>query len=259
MRSPAYYHLNSEREWEVAGAEEVEDVVEISAEEDLEVVPGLMADQMSDPVRKKSDSRRPSSPIGKFAKSTAVRTKARLNRLLKAQPETEAMGTTSEQMAAMAFELAQKMMEDMRTQEAARGKSSGKGKTPTPTGGSATKTSAKSNAKAALTGSEAPFPTLSNKFSDDITFNMVRSMAAQTITFKWELLLLQMRVKNAVESDSRGLRWKKNPRWLMILHGRHLASLWGHVGAARQLCWNPKTFYLAEGDKPVAGPSRGRH
>ena len=38
----------------------------------------------------------------------------------------------------------------------------------------------------------------------------------------------------------RPLKWKRNPRWLMALHGRQLAALWGHLGAARQLCFNPR-------------------
>ena len=46
-----------------------------------------------------------------------------------------------------------------------------------------------------------------------------------------------------------GRRWKRNYWWLMHMEGRHLASLWGHLGSARQLCFNPKIYYLAEGDK----------
>ena len=37
---------------------------------------------------------------------------------------------------------------------------------------------------------------------------------------------------------------KRNPRWVMHMHGRHIASLWDHLRAARQLCWNPKTYWL---------------
>ena len=32
--------------------------------------------------------------------------------------------------------------------------------------------------------------------------------------------------------------------WMM--HGRHLAALWGHLGSARQLCNSPKTWWLAQ-------------
>ena len=113
----------------------------------------------------------------------------------------------------------------------------------TSTSGSRTKTAR----QGALTNPTAPFPTLSNVFSDDITFNMLRSLQAQTLTFKWKMLLLLMRVRNAVEADGRR-RWKRNPRWILHMHGRHLASIWGHVGSARQLCFNPKVYPLAMGE-----------
>lgn len=62
-----------------------------------------------------------------------------------------------------------------------------------------------------------------------------------------------LRVKQAVEKEKgqsgRPLKWKRNPRWMMALHGRQLAALLGHLGAARQLCFNPKTWWLADVDR----------
>lgn len=106
----------------------------------------------------------------------------------------------------------------------------------------------KPNKHAALTGSEAPFPSLSRMFSMDATFNVAKSVYAQSVTYKWKILLLMLRLKKAVEKDP-GRRWKRNYWWLMHMEGRHLASLWGHLGSARQLCFNHKIYYLAEGDK----------
>lgn len=103
----------------------------------------------------------------------------------------------------------------------------------------------KPNKHAALTGSEAPFPTLSNHFSHDLTFNIMRSLQSQVVTFKWKMMLLMMRVKVAVEESDIRRKWRRNPRWILHTHGRFLASLWGHLGAARQLCFNPKLYHLA--------------
>ena len=87
--------------------------------------------------------------------------------------------------------------------------------------------SAKAEAKAALTGSQADFPTLSTEFSDDITFNVMNSLRSQGLVFKWKMLLLMMRVKKAVEDPQHQPRrkWKRNPRWIMHMHGRHLATV----------------------------------
>ena len=97
---------------------------------------------------------------------------------------------------------------------------------------------------AALTGDEAPFPSLSTQFSDDPTMNLMISLRSQTLTFKWKLLLLMLRIKRAVEVEKR--RRKRNLRWIMKLHGNHIASLRGHLGAARQLCYSPKVAWLAQ-------------
>lgn len=96
-----------------------------------------------------------------------------------------------------------------------------------------------------MTGREADFPTLSNRYSYDLTFNILGSLTEQTLTFKWKMMLLQLRVKKAVEADkTTRRRWKKNPRWVLHMHGLFLASLWGHIGSARQLCFNPKVYHL---------------
>lgn len=108
------------------------------------------------------------------------------------------------------------------------------------------KKAGKRQEQAALTGNRAHFPTLSTEFSNDVTFNIMNSLRSQGLVFKWKLLLLLLRVKEAVEDPAANprRRWKRNPRWIMHMRGRHLASLWGHLGAARQLCWNPKTYWL---------------
>ncbi|CAK9117104.1 unnamed protein product [Durusdinium trenchii] len=59
---------------------------------------------------------------------------------------------------------------------------------------------------AALTGDEAPFPSLSTQFSDDPTMNLMISLRSQTLTFKWKLLLLMLRIKHAVEVDYEAAR-----------------------------------------------------
>ena len=94
---------------------------------------------------------------------------------------------------------------------------------------------------AALTGSEAPFPSISTKFSDDPTMNLMLSLKLQTLVYKWKvLLLLLLRIKKAV--NMKGKKWKRNPRWIMAMQGRHIASMWGHLGAARQLCFRSRSY-----------------
>ena len=56
-------------------------------------------------------------------------------------------------------------------------------------------------------------------------------------------------INEAVEFEGKR-RWKRNPRWILHMHGRHLASMWGHIGSARQLCFNPKVYPLALGLTP---------
>ena len=108
---------------------------------------------------------------------------------------------------------------------------------------------------AALTGSKADFPTLSTEFSDDVTFNVMNSLRSQSLVFKWKLLLLLLRVKVAVEDPAATTRrrWKRNPRWIMHMHGRHLAALWGHLGAARQLCCRESQDVLVGSNRDDSG------
>lgn len=158
------------------------------------------------------------------------------------------------QVEALALQLAQRLLQESNPQaQAARGSEQpapGRGYPLAPPQGNRKKTtSAAVQKNKALTGSEAPFPTLSREFSMDITFNILGSLKSKMVTFKWKLLLLLMRTKRAVEMD-RTLKWKRNPRWIMALHGRQLAALWGHLGSARQLCFNPKVFWLADLDRP---------
>ena len=71
-------------------------------------------------------------------------------------------------------------------------------------------------------------------------------------------MLLQLRVKKAVEADKAARRkWKKNPRWVLHMHGRFLASLWGHIGSARQLCFNPKVYHLGYPEEEPAQKRQG--
>ena len=81
-------------------------------------------------------------------------------------------------------------------------------------------------------------------FSDDPTMNLMISLKSQTLTFKWKMLLLLLRIKAAVETEKK--KWRRNPRWIMWMQGNHIAALWGHLGAARQLCYSPKVVWLGE-------------
>ena len=44
----------------------------------------------------------------------------------------------------------------------------------------------------------------------------------------------QARVKAALAAVYPSARWKKNQRWLAMLLGKEVASLWGHLGAMGQ-------------------------
>lgn len=87
----------------------------------------------------------------------------------------------------------------------------------------------------ALTGWLAPYPSLSNVFSDDLACNVMRSTCSRLKTYLWKKLVWQLRVREAVKIESRGkATWKRNPRWLNLLLSYEVASLWGHFGAMRQ-------------------------
>ena len=86
----------------------------------------------------------------------------------------------------------------------------------------------------ALTGWRADYPSLSHFWSEEVPFNMVGAMKSRTVTFMWKKLLWQLRAKEAVTQMIPGARWKKNPRWLAMLLGKEVATLFGHYGAMRQ-------------------------
>ncbi|CAE7879281.1 unnamed protein product [Symbiodinium sp. KB8] len=108
----------------------------------------------------------------------------------------------------------------------------------------------KSQKVKALTDHQANFPTLSNRYSDDLVINVALSLTCQMLTFKWKQLVWMLRIRRAVEMEfGDSSRWRRNPRWLMMMMmGKQIASLWGHLGAARQLCNDPKLNYLMKGN-----------
>ena len=93
---------------------------------------------------------------------------------------------------------------------------------------------AKRTEQAALTGQKADYPSLSHAWSAEVPFNMVASMRSRMVTFMWKKLTWQLRVKQALAETYPQARWKKNHRWLAMLLGKEVASLWGHLGAMRQ-------------------------
>lgn len=100
----------------------------------------------------------------------------------------------------------------------------------------------------ALTGWEAPYPSLSNVFSDDLACNVMKSTCSRLRTYLWKKLVWQLRVREAVKIESKGKAvWKKNPRWLSLLLSYEVASLWGHFGAMRQRLRNADFLALGTG------------
>ncbi|CAE7682647.1 RE2 [Symbiodinium necroappetens] len=101
----------------------------------------------------------------------------------------------------------------------------------------------------ALTDHEAPFPSLpfpslSNKFSDDLVINLMLSLQGQLFAFKWKMFVWMVRIREAVRREfGSAAKWKRNPRWMMLLLGRQLGAMWGHLGAAT----------IRDGRKPSRG------
>ena len=61
----------------------------------------------------------------------------------------------------------------------------------------------------ALTDHAAPFPSLSNKFSDDVVINLALSLQGQLFAFKWKLFTWMLRVKRAIRMEcGPKARWK---------------------------------------------------
>ena len=87
----------------------------------------------------------------------------------------------------------------------------------------------------ALTGIQADYPSLSNCWSEDLTFNILRSTQSRLVTFMWKKLVWQLRVREAINVESKGkAKWKPNPRWQAYLLSFEVAALWGHLGTVRQ-------------------------
>ena len=185
------------------------------------------------PVRQSTKLRRPATSPGTRAQSALdrVRNQEQMAQMQQMQAQMQEMFMQMQNVAMVAQEAAGS--EDKMVKPRAKS-ASGQNKT-------------KSKPKlGALTNPQADFPTLSNVFSDDVTYNIAKSLLSQTVTFKWKMVLLLCRIKAAVEHEGKK-RWKRNPRWIMHMHGRHLASMWGHLGSARQLCFNPRVYPLALG------------
>lgn len=108
----------------------------------------------------------------------------------------------------------------------------------------AAKSQAKRGEKAALTGEQANYPSLSHCWSQEVALNLAASVKARMSTFLWKKMLWQLRVKKAVERTYPGATWKRNRRWLAILMGKEVAALWGHMGAMRKQMWTPKAWEL---------------
>jgi len=112
------------------------------------------------------------------------------------------------QMATMMMEM-QEMATAAKAKAKSRSKAAGSGRT-----------APKENKKAALTGWEADFPTLSHRYSYDVTFNILGSITEQALTFKWKLLLLMLRMKqsaNAYGCQHKKKAWRPRKKCEMAL------------------------------------------
>ena len=121
-----------------------------------------------------------------------------------------------------------------------------------------TKAKTKKTSKSApkqLTDVATNFPSLSNKFSDDLAVNMATSFQSMLFTWKWKEITWMLRIRKATRDEfgSRA-RWKRNPRWLMALLAKQIAFMWGHLGSLRQTMNNPKHLHLMGGEVPVEDP-----
>ena len=122
-----------------------------------------------------------------------------------------------------------------------------------------TKSKAKKSSKTApkqLTDMVAHFPSLSNKFSDDLAVNMAISFQSMLFTWKWKEITWMLRIRKATRDEfgSRA-RWKRNPRWLMALLAKQIAFMWGHLRSLRQTMNNSKHLYLMGGEVPIVEES----
>ncbi|CAE7331761.1 unnamed protein product [Symbiodinium microadriaticum] len=102
---------------------------------------------------------------------------------------------------------------------------------------------AKAIQRKALTGIQADYPSLSHAWSYEVAMNLVASTASRMRVYLWKKIVWQARVKAAVEAEG-SRRWKRNPRWLAMLLGKEVASLFGHFGAMRQRMQAPDAWSL---------------
>ena len=105
-------------------------------------------------------------------------------------------------------------------------------------------TKAKTASKRALTGEEAPYPSLSNRWSPDVVLNVAGCIRARMMAFQWKKMLWQMRVKVAVMVTVKGAQWQRNQRWLAKMFSKEMGFLYGHFGAVRKQLDNPQTWAL---------------
>ena len=243
----------SQNDWENVGLDGEEEA-EMSANEELEeeVISGNLRNPLRTVRRqtlnrhlRKSSSQSPQAAPRKprqvrqtSAKRTARDEPATASTAQASQPETPvAMQMNMESLQMMMKQMQEMMQGQAPEKVTGTGAHRGRSVEKIPESAKVKKTPRKVRT-AALTGDEAPFPTLSTVFSDDPTMNLMISLKSQTLTFKWKMLLLLLRVKSAVEIERK--RWRRNPRWIMYMQGNHIAALWGHLGAARQLCYSPR-------------------
>jgi hypothetical protein len=90
-----------------------------------------------------------------------------------------------------------------------------------------------------LTGVNADFPSLGEAWSHDPVFNILGSTRSRLMALKWKLLVWMLRVRAAVLIEFPRARWKRNPRWLAMMAGTAMGSLWGHLGSLRQQLQKP--------------------
>lgn len=73
--------------------------------------------------------------------------------------------------------------------------------------------------------------------------NIKKSVESRLLVLQWKKLVWQLRVRNAIQEEGHGkMRWKRNPRWLSLMIGNEVATLWGHFGAMRQKIRAPEVI-----------------
>ncbi|CAE7829188.1 unnamed protein product [Symbiodinium microadriaticum] len=102
----------------------------------------------------------------------------------------------------------------------------------------------KAQARRALTGEQADYPSLSHVWANEVALNVACSVHSRMRTYLWKKFLWQLRVKAAIEKET-GKRWKKNQRWLGLLFSREIAYFFGHFGAMRQKLNSPEAGIVA--------------